>query len=202
MKQILQRFSRLKHSVWFVGLVLMLLPETGWGQGVIGSLGSTYNQNFDGLANSGTTNSSLPLGWLLSESGGTGANNSYAINDGSSNTGNTYSYGTTNSTDRAFGGLRSGSLIPIIGASFTNNSGAAITSFKISFTGEMWRLGTASRTDQLDFQYSINPTSLSSGTYIDVNELDFSTPNSGGTAGARDGNIRPIEQVLNILSQA
>ena len=38
MKQILQRFSRIKRSVWFVGLVLMLLPETGWGQ---------VNENFN-----------------------------------------------------------------------------------------------------------------------------------------------------------
>ena len=43
-----------------------------------------------------------------------------------SNTGDTYSYGAAGSTDRALGGLRSGSLIPLFGACFTNNTGAPI----------------------------------------------------------------------------
>jgi len=48
-------------------------------------------------------------------------------------------------------------------------------------------LGTASRTDQLDFSLSLDASSLSTGTWPDINNLDFVTPNTA-TAGAKDGN--------------
>ncbi len=64
-----------------------------------------------------------------------------------------------------------------------------ISSLDIAYTGELWRLGaTTGRTDELDFQYSTNATSLSSGTWTSVSALNFITPNTTGTAGARDGN--------------
>ncbi|HJW30090.1 MAG TPA: Calx-beta domain-containing protein, partial [Saprospiraceae bacterium] len=43
-------------------------------------------------------------------------------------------------------------------------------------------------TDRIDFQYSINATSLTTGIWTDVNNLDFSGPVSAGTVGALDGN--------------
>jgi predicted extracellular nuclease len=145
-----------------------------------------YTQNFDSLAISGATGTTLPDGWEFIETG-TNANSSYGVNNGSSNGGNTYSYGSTDAADRAFGGLRSGSLIPIIGASFTNNTGSIITELQIAYTGEQWRLGTAGRTDRLDFQYSLDATSLTTGSWTDVDALDFTTPNTV-TTGAKDGN--------------
>lgn len=154
------------------------------------SLGSTYTQNFDTLGNTdgSTTNSSLPTGWALTESGGgTRDNEQYAVNTGSSNTGDTYSYGATGSADRALGGLRSGTLIPIIGVEFFNDTGSTITLLDVTFIGEQWRLGTANRTDRLAFQYSTNATSLTSGTYLDFTALDFVTPNTS-SPGAHNGN--------------
>lgn len=154
------------------------------------SLGSAYTQNFDTLGNStgSTTNTALPAGWAITESGGGARDNEqYAVDTGGSNTGDTYSYGAVGSTERALGGLRSGTLIPIIGAEFRNNTGATITMLDIAFTGEQWRLGTAARTDQLDFQYSSNATSLTAGTYLDFNTLDFVTPDTV-TPGGKNGN--------------
>lgn len=153
----------------------------------IPSLGTPVTQDFGGLASSGTAQTVLPSGWLFVESG-TNANSTYDAGTGSSNAGNTYSFGAAGSTERAFGGLQSGSLVPTIGASFTNNTGGAITSLAISYTGEQWRLGATGRTDRIDFQYSLNATSLTTGTWTDVNELDFNAPNSSGTVGALDGN--------------
>ena len=144
-----------------------------------------YKQDFNTLAASGTS-STLPQGWQISE-GGTNLNTLYTSGTGSSATGDSYSYGLT-AADRALGGLRSGSLIPTNGAGFINQSGSSISSVTISYIGELWRLGTAGRTDKIDFQYSLNSTSLATGTWTDVDALDFSTPNSLGTAGARDGN--------------
>lgn len=150
--------------------------------------GGTYSQNFDTLANTGTTNSTLPSGWLLNETGGGARDNEqYAGDNGASNTGDTYSYGTTATTERALGSLRSGTLIAVYGACFSNATGNSLSSFDIAYTGEEWRLGTAARTDQLDFQYSLNATSLTTGTWVDVNTLDFVTPNTA-TTGAKDGN--------------
>jgi predicted extracellular nuclease len=148
--------------------------------------GSAYTQNFDTLANTGTS-STLPAGWALSESG-SAANTTYAAGTGSGTTGDTYSFGASGNTERALGGLQSGSLIPTIGACFTNDTGGNISSIAIAYTGEQWRLGATGRADRIDFQYSLNATSLADGTWVDVNALDFSSPITSGTVGALNGN--------------
>lgn len=148
--------------------------------------GTPYTQDFNTLANSGSSGA-LPTGWAFSESG-SAEDSTYAAGTGSSATGNSYSFGSTGSGDRAFGGLQSSTLIPTIGAVFKNDSGTTITSLTVSYTGEEWRLGDSTgRLDRIDFQISTDATSLSTGTWFDVNDLDFSTPNTT-TTGAKDGN--------------
>lgn len=149
------------------------------------SLISSYSQDFNTLANSGSS-SSLPTGWLFNETG-TNANGLYNAGTGSGTGGDTYSFGTGTSTDRALGTLQSGSLISTIGAQIQNNSGTTITKIKISYTGEQWRLGTISRTDKLSFQYSLDANDLTNGTWVDVTALDFITPTITAV-GAKDGN--------------
>ena len=97
---------------------------------------------------------------------------------------------------RAFGGLQSGSLIPTIGAVFTNSTGQTITSLDISYTGEQWRLGTTGRADRLDFQYSLDATSLSAGTWIDVELLDFNSPVTPGSVGALNGDSAAVSSTI------
>ena len=159
------------------------------------TLGSPYTQDFDSLANSGTS-SAVPTGWEFAESG-TNANTTYTAGTGSSNTGDTYSFGPGGSSERAFGGLLSGSLVSTIGAQFTNDTGTDITALSISYIGEQWRLGATGRTDRLDFQYSIDASSLTNGTWIDIDELDFNGPISTGTVGALDGNAAANRANLN-----
>ena len=152
--------------------------------------GGTYSQDFDTLSNvaGSTTNTALPSGWLLNETGGGARDNEqYAVDTGGSNTGDTNSYGAAGATERALGSLRSSSLIASYGACFTNATGGTLATFDVAYTGEQWRLGTAGRADQLDFQYSLDATSLTTGTWTDVNALDFATPNTA-TTGAKDGN--------------
>jgi hypothetical protein len=152
--------------------------------------GPTYGQDFDSLAAS-STSSTLPAGWVLLETG-TGANPTYRAGTGSDNAGDTYSYGATSSTERALGGLRSGSVGPSWGACFVNNTGAPMPALAIAYTGEQWRAGVSGRTtqDRIDFEYSFDATSLAtgSGTWHPADELDFASASLGGTAGARDGN--------------
>ena len=175
--------------------VLMLAAQPSfaadliYGTGAV-ALGTTpYTQDFDTLASSGATSAVLPTGWVVSETG-TNANGTYSVNNGSSTTGDVYSYGATGSADRALGTLRSGSLNPSFGAIFTNSTGNAITDLLISFTGEQWRNGNAS-VDTLGFQYSLTSTNIAdaatSASWISLSDLNFVSP-SNGTVGVLDGN--------------
>ena len=176
-------------------LASALFSPSALAQVSIPSLGSPVTQNFDTLASSGTA-SAVPTGWVFAEAG-TNANATYTAGTGSGNSGDTYSFGATSVAERAFGGLLSGSLTPTVGASFQNNTGATITSLDIAYTGEQWRLGALARVDRLDFQYSLDATSLSTGTWTDVNALDFTAPTTGPTVGALDGNAAANRTALS-----
>jgi hypothetical protein len=152
------------------------------------SKGVEYKENFDTLASSGTDLNFDLAGWSISESGAR-ANGKYSAGTGSDNTGDVYSFGASGSTDRALGSLSSGSLSPMFGANFVNNTGATITSLLISYVGEQWRSGATGRADRLDFQYSLNATSLTTGLWTDFDLLDFSSPNTTATLGALNGNV-------------
>ena len=190
---------RVFNAVLVVALVLSMMAfvqpaeALGGGSGsiILTTLGSASAQNFDTLANTGSTNNLTINGWYLNETG-TAANNNgqYQAGTGSNNAGDTYSFGATSSTDRAFGGLLSGTLNPTIGAQFTNNTGSTVTSLDVSYIGEMWRAGVTNRNaaDRLDFQLSTNATSLTTGTWVDYNSLDYNSSNINATAGALNGN--------------
>jgi predicted extracellular nuclease len=155
----------------------------------LGTIGVAYVQDFNTLATTGTSNTLAIAGWSINETGGGARDNEqYAADIGSSSTGDTYSYGSTGSADRALGALRSGTLVSVFGASFTNNAGETIGSLDLAFRGEQWRLGTAGRADTLAFEFSTDATSLSTGTWTSIAALNFTTPNTGGTTGAKDGN--------------
>jgi uncharacterized protein len=180
-------------ALFLSALILIHAPvsaDTGTGSVSLTTLGTPVTENFDTLSNTAgsTTNTALPTGWYITETGGGARDNEqYAVDTGGSTTGDIYSYGAAASTDRALGALRSGTLIPLYGAKFTNNTGSTITSLDVSYVGEQWRLGTAGRTDRLDFQISTNATDLSTGTYTDVDTLDFTSPDTA-TVGAKNGN--------------
>ena len=168
-----------------------------FGQINYATISGTYSQNFDNLRSSGTSgaitggnfnnvNTSLN-GWFFAESG-TGADTAYSGGTGLSTTGDTYSFGTA-AADRALGGLQSGSVVPTVGFYLKNTTGQVINSVTISYVGEQWRLGATGRTDRLDFQYSTSATSLTTGTWIDVDNLDFTAPVTTGTVGSLDGNL-------------
>jgi hypothetical protein len=191
-------------------LALLALPiqtaqALGGGSGSVSLVtpGSAYTQNFDTLANTGDANNLTIDGWYLNEAGSSSANNGqYAAGTGSGNAGDVYSFGAAGSSERAFGTLLSGSLVPTIGAQFSNNTGSTISDLLIAYTGEQWRLGqnTAGRAaDRLDFQLSLNASSLTTGTWVDYNSLDFSSPVVAGTVGALDGNLSANETDLSLL---
>src|SRR3569623_221566 len=179
---------------------LFLLPAGAFAQCVsLTTLGAAYTQNFDTLSNTaGSTTNNLTIpGWFMTEGGGGARDNEqYAVDTGASTTGDTYSYGAAASTERALGQLRSGTLIPLVGACFTNNTYTTITSLAVAFNGEEWRLVTAGRTDQMNFEYSTNATDLSTGTWTGVAARNFVTPDTA-TTGAKNGNAAADRTALS-----
>jgi Ca2+-binding RTX toxin-like protein len=159
------------------------------GIGKVNLTAAGYTQDFNTLAITGTS-TLLPTGWYFTETGtASAADGKYSAGTGSGTAGDVYSFGASGSTERALGSLLSGTNTPVMGTSFSNGTGGTITSLSIAYTGEEWRLGTANRgPDKLSFQYSLDANSLSTGTWISVAALDFSSPDTAGSAGARDGN--------------
>jgi len=160
----------------------------------------TYNQDFNSLDTASSASSALPTGWSIFEYGtSTSADQKYRGNSGAANSGETYSYGSTGSTERAFGSLASGSLSTQYGAKFVNNTGTTINGFTITYKGEQWRFGgptspATSRTnaDSLRFLYSTTATGVAdttSASYTESTTLMLNSYNySGTTATALDGN--------------
>jgi len=175
----------LTNSVYLL-LFIILCANPLAAQVAITSTATAYTQNFNTLKAAAGTSTTLPTGWKLLETG-TNSNSTYTSNNGASSTGETYSYGTGTNTERAFGSLRSGSLVSTLGVQVKNSTGKTITSLTISYTGEQWRCGAAARTDQLNFQYSLTATSLSTGTWTDNTNLNFISPNTVAV-GSLDGN--------------
>ena len=67
-----------------------------------------------------------------------------------------------------------------------NQTGETITRLRVSYVGEQYRLGSAGRADRLQFQFSVDATSLSSGLWRGVAALDFLSPST-----AQVGRINP-----------
>lgn len=130
------------------------------------SIGSTYTQNFDALASSGTDlnwfndsvgNGATIRGWSLYRvtNGNDAAPtpmNYYDASDGEVDNGRFYSFGR--SGDRALGGIGHGTfgypgdtanlVLPNaaagwIAANITNNTGVLLTQFTLNYDGEQWR---------------------------------------------------------------
>lgn len=179
-------------------LAMMGLAGLVFGQISLTNISTAYTQDFNGLANGTSTILTGSLaGWSISESG-SNSNTSYVADNGNGNAGNTYSYGTTGSTDRALGALASGSLESRWGAQFENNTGLVINQLLISYVGEQWRFGGGRSTqDHILFEVSTNATSLNNGTWTAVAALDYLSSNIAGTAGSRDGNNSTYKTAVN-----
>jgi len=175
-----------KNIKMFALIVLLVMSTTAFGQVNITSFGSTYTENFNTLATSGTsnawTNNSTIAGWY--------SNRTVYIGDvGSSNTGGLHSYGATSDPERALGSLGSNSANPVLhGIRLQNNTGGTIDTLVISYIGEQWR-DASSYANTLYFEYQVGATvtDITAGVWTSFSSLDF-TNLQNSTAGAIDGN--------------
>lgn len=174
------------------GTAALLPGVAGAAEPVPRDLATSVTETFDSLAASGTSDA-VPAGVGFVETG-SNANTTYSAGTGSANAGDTLSLGT--SGERAFGGLASASLMTRLGFAVRNTTGAPLTGVTVGYTGEQWRSGdTTNVPDVLDFAYAVNPTSLT-GTFTDVNELDFTSPAPTAGAGALNGNADANRRVF------
>ena len=161
------------------------------------TLAVPYTQNFDALPSSGSAtwsnNSTIP-GWFHAR---TGTGTTIVANNGSSNAGNLYSFGTGTNAERALGSVGSGNAAAgnmFWGVRLQNNTGTTITQLDVAYTGEQWR-NSAAAAQTIAFSYLVgSPTVTGSlaefqNAGVAVTALDFTSPITGGTAAALDGNL-------------
>lgn len=175
-----------------IALLFITLGKTTFSQAFSFAPGQlTYSENFDAMGAAGT---SYLTGWTAIRSAGTGtvgATLTMGVSSGTSNSGNVYNAGSTGAADRAFGSLASGTTIPRFGASYLNNTGATIV--QVAFTGvmEQWRSGSnAAINEVVAFEYSLDATDLSTGTWTAFTSMDLLEKVIGSTvADSLDGNL-------------
>jgi hypothetical protein len=172
-------------------LSFILLATLSFGQISITAIGTPYNENFDSMGATGTT---FVTGWTAiraAGSGAVGATLSLVVDNGTLNSGAVYNLGTTAATERSFGTLASGSTVPAFGASFTNNTGSTVSAISISAVMEQWRESSSSTVNEtVSFSYSLDATSLSTGTWTAVTSLDLIEKLTAATTNlAIDGNL-------------
>lgn len=179
-------------------LTSVLLAATSVVHAQIPMSAGSYAQNFDTLATSGTanpwTNNSTLPGWYSTRNSTNTA--SYRSGEGTSTTGDLWSYGVAGVNglnDRALGSLGSGSATPIhFGVRFTNDSAATMTNLSISFVGEQWRCGGKTSAETLAFAYQVSSAPLTNPAlatgWVNFTALNFNSPTATTNAGALDGN--------------
>lgn len=154
-----------------------------------------YTQDFNTLPTSGSpvwTDNTTLANWYSQR---TGTGNTIIANAGGGIAGALYSFGTGTTTERALGTIGSGTPDDMAhGVLMQNNTGSALTSLTVTYTGEQWR-NSAATAQTMTFWYKVSSTSFTAldpfvnGTWTAVTALDFVTPIVAGTAGALDGDL-------------
>lgn len=152
------------------------------------STSTPYVQNFDTLPSTGTsttwTDNTTLAHWASNRA-------TINVNTGSGTTGGLYSFGAASSSDRALGSLGSGSANPVTYAVRLTlaNPLPVNPSISVSYVGEQWRTGGKSTTEDLVFEYIISSSSSApTSGWTSVSALTFTSPVTGGSARALDGN--------------
>lgn len=200
-------FTRGAARLMMSMLALLTLPLASRAQVLLTGASPTYTQNFDALpaSNISTFADNSTIAGLYAQRTGTGS--TVVANDGTFNAGTLYSYGTSAATERALGTLGSGGAMAgnfAYGIQFLNNTASPITSVTLSYTGEQWR-NSAAAAQSVAFSYAISATAITALTpnaaiplgFIPAIALDFTSPVTGGTAGALNGNAAPNRTSLS-----
>jgi hypothetical protein len=189
-------------------IFLMLMITLGFSSNVKGQISITttgnYFQNFDGLGTvSGTwADNSTIANWYAKR---TGTGTSITVSTGTTTGGDLYNFGSSAAADRALGSIGSGNAAAgsfAYGVQFQNNSGAPLTDLNVAYKGEQWR-NSAAAAQTVSFYYKVSSSPIIdlqpnvNATWTAVTTLDFTSPITGGTAGALNGNAVGNFTVIN-----
>ncbi|MGA0849487.1 MAG: endonuclease I family protein, partial [Chthoniobacterales bacterium] len=156
-----------------------------------------YGQNFDTLPSAGTnlwTDDVSLAGWSAQR---TGNGTNIVADAGSSTGGNLYSYGSTNASDRALGSIGSANTAAghfAWAVNLQNTSGRTIALASLAFAGEQWR-NSAAAAQSVAFSYRTGSNAVTdlqpnnSAGWTGFSALNFTSPVTGGTASALNGNL-------------
>ncbi len=184
----------MNKRITLLSIVLFLVFGSAKAQSItLNLISDTYSQDFNSMANTGTTGTTLPNAWYINAA-------SYRVSNGGSNTGAIYSFGDSAASDRALGSIASGGFAnPVFGVKFINNTGLSITKINLHFLCEEWRLGQkpAQRLDSLQLQYNIGVDSINASGWTTYSAGVSRTPDTSGVAGAKNGNVNPNRELHN-----
>lgn len=187
----------MKIRILFIALLYNVFS---WGQVNITAIGTPVTQDFNTLTTTAppvtwTDNSTLPGWYAKTDATVSIPAANYGANNGSSNTGGLYSFGTTAAADRALGMASSNGFTGTSGVQkgyygwrLKNTTGAAVTSLTITWTGEQWRAdNTTAQSISLFYQIGTTVTNLTAGTWTSASS-SFTSP-TNTTVGQIDGNL-------------
>jgi len=185
----------------FYTFSFIMLATLSFGQTPISLIGVNvpYFEDFSGM---GSTLTDFLPGWTAINVS-TGTTLSMAVSNGNSSIGNIYNVGAVGSEERAFGALSDATTIPAMGAVFTNNTGGTVSKISIQTKMEQWReSGNAAVNETIVFSYSLDATSLNSGTWTAVTALDLKEKLTSATSNsAVNGNLASNYTLLsNIIT--
>ena len=187
-----------------LSLIFCLLIGSVNAQISITTAGTAYTENFDALPTTGKSGlNPYPAGWYRYAKPLSPARDSILTGTGSSATGGFYSVGASASSERAFGLLLASAIKPLyLGAKYTNNTGAAITSVDISYNCEQWRrgnnIGVLGHADSLMVEYNYGADSVQTGSWTNVPELMGLSVNTDTIVTALDGNTNSSTKSFTI----
>lgn len=153
-------------------LTILLLTSLSFGQTPISLIGVNvpYTEDFSGM---GATLTDFLPGWTAINVNN-GSTLTMGVTTGTDNVGNAYNVGASGDEERAFGTLADATTTPVLGAVFQNNTGSTVSKISIQARMEQWRQsGNAGVNESVAFYYSLNATSLSTGTWTAVTALNL-----------------------------
>lgn len=168
-----------------VAFVLIARPSALNAQVVLSDGNYTYNQDFssipygfDGL----WTNNSTLAGWYYTPTFGPGSDTTprYIWTQGGNPTPGLQLYTSVDASVRSLGSLTSGSVVGgynvsqvLYGFQTLNSGSLTVTEISLAFNQLQWYGGTAASSDTIQFAYSLDATSLTTGTWTNVNALSL-----------------------------
>jgi hypothetical protein len=190
-----------KHSaLTFIILFVSVFQEVT-AQFSIAAGATNYTEDFDALTSGTWTDNSTLSGWYA-RTDATASITAYAANTGSTTTSALYAFGanlTNPLSDRALGFVASNSFTGGSGTGkgyygwrLINNTGSAISSITVTWTGEQWRKENNASSHLLNLTYQQAAfTGLTAGTWTSASS-SFTSPIFGATAATSlDGNDGP-----------